>query len=199
MKEYGPLMDCHVHIDEIKIHDKEVASYFGKETGEVRWKGASIEMHVQHIKKDNLNVIYAIYENPSSLNDLIYAAPMCDVRGMYFIRNIQKPDTKLIRDLYKKGLIQALKVHPVIDNFELTTTNLKKVLALSREFNVPILYHSDDRNSYWHLTAPELQKNIVKENPDVTFIIGHGGAYAKPRLVGSHPSVVAYWEGNERV
>ncbi|HKC04581.1 MAG TPA: hypothetical protein VKC54_01810 [Patescibacteria group bacterium] len=199
MKEYGPLMDCHVHIDEIKIHNKQIASYFGHEVGDVRWKGASTELHVKHIQKDNLEVIYAIYENPNSLTDLRSSIPSCDVRGMYFIRNVQNPETKLIRNLYKKGLIQGLKIHPVIDNFELKTENIKEILKLSREFKVPILYHSDDRNSYWHLTSPELQKNLIKENPDVTFIVGHGGAYAKPRLVGNNPSIKAYWEGNENV
>ena len=191
-------MDCHVHIDEIRINNPEIASYFEKRIGDVRWKGVNVETHVRHIQKDNLEVIYAIYENPDSLMALRNAAFNCDILGMYFIREPQNPNTEFIRGLYKKGLIQGIKVHPVIDNFVLTTENLKTVLGLSREFNVPILYHSDDRRQYWKLTSPELQETIVKENPDVTFLVGHGGAYAKPRLVGSHPAVIAYWEGNEK-
>lgn len=192
-------MDCHVHIDEIKIHDLEVANFFNKKTGDVRWKGATIEKHVEHIRKDNLEMIFAIYEDPASLQLLRDAAPSCDVRGMYFIRKPLNPDTEYIRELYQKGYLQGIKVHPVIDSFALTTQNLKPVLSLAKEFNVPVLYHSDDRNKFWHLTSPELQKTIVKENPDITFLIGHGGAYAKPRITGSSPSAVAYWEGNEKI
>lgn len=199
MKEFGPLMDCHVHIDEIKIHNSEVADYFGKQVNDVRWKGASVQKHTEHIRKDNLEVIYAIYENPESLLTLKNASPNCDIRGMYFIRNPQKPDINIIHSLFKKGLIQGFKIHPVIDNFELKTENIKSVIGMARKYSVPILFHSDDRNQYWKLTSPELQEDLIKGNPNITFLIGHGGAYAKPRLVGSHPSVITYWEGSEKV
>jgi predicted TIM-barrel fold metal-dependent hydrolase len=199
MKEYGPLMDCHVHIDEIKVHNPEIASYFDKGIGDIKWKGVNVESHTEHIKKDNLEVIYAIYEDPNSLITLRNTAPNCDIRGMYFIREPENPDIEFICDLYRNGLIQGIKVHPVIDNFPLTSENLKIVLGLSRKLRIPILYHSDDRNQYWKLTSPELQESIVKENPDITFLVGHGGAYAKPRLVGNNPATIAYWEGNKTI
>lgn len=197
MKEYGPLMDCHVFIDEIRINDFEIASYLGKNVGDVRRKGVALQKYLKHIKENNLEAIYAIYENPESLINLRNTATECDIRGMYFIRNPRNPNIDFIHNLYKKDLIQGFKVHPFIDNFDLTTRNLQSVLSLCRELKVPILYHSDDRNKFWRRTAPQLQEKIVKENPDITFIVGHGGAYAKPRLVGVNPSTVAYWEGNE--
>jgi len=196
MKEFGRLMDCHTHIQDIKFRNIETADFFNKKVGDVRWHGVSIESHAEHIRSNNLEVVYAIYENPETLVKLREAAPGCDVRGMFFVRDINYPDKYYIRTLFAKGFIQGLKVHPVIDNFSLTTQNLKNVLDLAREFSVPLLYHSDDRSKFWQLTAPELQEDLVRENPDVKFIIGHGGAYAHPRLVGSHPSVIAYWEGS---
>jgi predicted TIM-barrel fold metal-dependent hydrolase len=197
MKEYGPLMDCHVHIDEVRINDPQIASFFDKEVGTKRWESVSLKTHVEHIKKDDLEVVYAIYENPEILINLRKMVQACDVKGMYFVRNPKNPDLEFIRNLHKKDLIQGLKVHPVIDNFELTSENIKPVLSLAKEFSVPILYHSDDRSKYWRHTSPELQEALVKENSDIVFMVGHGGVYARPRLIGNNPSVIAYWEGNE--
>ena len=89
-----------------------------KKIGEVRWNGVSVEKHVEHIESNNLEMVYAIYENPETLIKLREAASYCDVRGMYFIRDIKNPDKDYIRALFKKGFIQGLKVHPVIDNLK---------------------------------------------------------------------------------
>ncbi len=186
-------MDCHVHLDEIAIHDSKIAEFFGKEVGDVRWPQVSLERHLRHIVDDNIDTEYVIYENPESLALLLRVAD-CDVRGMYFVRDIRNPNLALISELYSCGMIRALKVHPVVDHFELTTGNLQKVLGIARNFDLPILYHSDDRKDFMELTSPELQKALIDENPDLTFIIGHGGAYGNSRLVGSKQAL-SYWYG----
>lgn len=188
-------MDCHVHLDEIVIHDWSAARNLKTEADQVRWKGVSINHHVRHIEKDNLDQIFAIYENPESILKLRDAAPNCDIKAMYFVRDVAGVNENLLADLFKNNLLNALKVHPVVDNFELTSENLQTVLGVARKFRLPILYHSDDRRSSMHLTSPELQKRLVTENSDILFIIGHGGAYAHPRLCGNNLQVESYWNG----
>lgn len=193
--ERQALMDCHVHIDEIEIHDPAVAQFFGKHVGDSRWPQVPLEHHLAHIRDDNIDTEYVIYEHPESLTELQKAAD-CDVRGMYFVRDVHNPDVTEISSLYAMGLVRALKVHPVIDHFELTTENLTNILNIARNFSVPILFHSDDRSDQMHLTSPELQRELADQHPDITFIIGHGGAYAHPRLVGSKQAL-SYWFGEK--
>ncbi len=189
----GRLMDCHVHLDEIAVHNPLVAKYFEKQVGESRWKGATIEQVLRHIQKDNLDLIFAIYENPEKILTLRKASPHCDIRAMLFIRDIKNIDEQHLQNLYQNGLLQGIKLHPVIDYYELTADNLSGVLKIAEKFNLPILYHCDDRREFMHLTAPTLQEKLIKGNPGIRFIIGHGGAYVHPRLCGNGGPAKGYW------
>ena len=190
-------MDCHVHVDDICICNPQVAKHFKQKVGDVKWKGGTTEQHVRHIEKDNIEQMYALYEKPESVVALREASPHCDVRAMLFVRDVSNVDEQHLEELHKQDLLQGLKVHPVADNYELTTQNLRKVLSVASRFNLPVLYHSDERERFMSLTSPELQEELIRENPEVRFIIGHGGAYAHPRLVGEHPNVKAYWNGSK--
>lgn len=195
MSQYT-LMDCHVHLEEIIVHDEIAAKRLGMAAGEKRWKGISINKYLEHISKDNLNTIFGIYEHPENIRKLRDRAKDCEIKGMFWPRNPQDPSLMdVCNDFYEEGVLQALKAHPICDNYEFTTDNLKYLLIAARRFNIPILYHSDDRTATMHLTSPENQKAVIEENPDVIFIIGHGGAYANPRMVGNNPISRGYWDG----
>jgi hypothetical protein len=197
MSEYEKmgLFDCHVHIEEIRLLDPGAARNFGMKVGDVVLEDAGFKKHVQHIRKDKIQKEYVIFENPRSLGALRRAALDCDINGMYYVRDVKGVDMGSVARMYDDGSVQALKIHPVIDNYELTTPNLARVLTLARRFCLPILFHSDDRKDTWDLTSPKKQEKLVTENRDVVFIIGHGGAYANPRLVGDNSMTRAYWEG----
>ena len=90
--------------------------------------------------------------------------------------------------------VYGLKVHPVQDFFEMTEENLGDVLHLARFMNLAILFHTDDRPETAHLSHPDLYEQVIRDNPDITFVIGHGGAFAHPRKVGeNNPVARAYW------
>ena len=188
-------MDCHIHVDEIVVRDSIAAKNLGAEVGRVRWSGVSTDRHVKHVEKDRLDTIFAIYENPESVSMLRKAVPDCNVEAMFFVRSPSNVKEELLIDLYERKLLDAIKIHPVVDNFELKSKNLETVLRVARRFRLPVLYHADDRRNSMHLTSPELQGCLVDENPDVLFIIGHGGAYAHPRLCGNNPQTKSYWDG----
>lgn len=189
------LMDCHVHLDEIVVTDSVAAKNLGTQVGEARWSGVPVSHHVRHIEADRLDMIFGIYENPEHVRELRKAVPNCDIRAMFFVRDAVNAKEKFLTDLHGRGLLDAVKVHPVVDNFELTSENLSTVLRVARRFRLPVLYHSDDRRNSMHLTSPQLQRRLVEENPDVLFIIGHGGSYAHPRLCGNNPQTKSYWDG----
>ncbi len=194
-------MDCHVHLNEITIRDPERAKRLGLTLGETVYESVPIENHIKHITKDGLDTILAIYgDDPGRVLALREKVPDCDVKGAFWPRDISAPSLEEKCDrLYEKNLLQALKVHPVLDNFDLTTENLENVLSVARKYGIPILYHSDDRADGMELTSPARQKKLVEENRDVTFITGHGGAYAHPRLVGNSPAARGYWDGSNNV
>lgn len=189
------LMDCHVHVDEIRIWHPEALAQFGKRRGEVRWYGVSVEDHAKRIRLGRLDQIVAIYESPETVLALRDAAPGCDIRAMRFLRTLT-PNMDELRGLRERDLLQGIKVHPVVDRFELTGERLSGVLAAAREFDIPLLYHADDRRESMHLTTPEMQRELIEDNPDIQFIVGHGGAYANPRLVGDSPPARSYWNGS---
>lgn len=193
--EYSNLFDCHVHLDDIGFVFEGGARRFSQRIGDLRMKNVGIEKHLKHIRDDSLTKEMVIFEKPESLISLRNAAGNCEIGGMYFIRDIFHFDELYVKDMMRKGLVQGLKIHPVIDDFEFTSSNLRRVLTLGKEYKLPILFHSDDRVGSWHLTSPDNQEKVVSENPDNTFIIGHGGAYANPRLINQNIQSILYWDG----
>lgn len=191
------LMDCHVHVDDVRIYDDQAAETFGVESGDVKWSGATLDKHLDHIEKDNLDTVFAIFENPVVIHQLRSMVDDCEVYGFYFVHNPKTTRPEHLKTLHHEGVLQGLKIHPVVDNFALVEEDVAGVLSAARRYDIPVLYHSDDRVDTLHLTAPELQNKLVVENSDVTFIVGHGGAYANPRLVGESPAAQGYWEGTQ--
>ena len=119
----------------------------------------------------------------------------------YEERGIVRPKPKLdyrergrIVELSYDPRVYGLKIHPVLDYFALTEENIQDVLYSARVLNLAVLFHTDDRKETAHLTHPDLYEPILKNNPDITFVIGHGGAFAHPRKVGeNNPVARAYW------
>lgn len=71
-------------------------------------------------------------------------------------------------------------------------------MKVAGQLNLPVIFHSDDRAKTMHLTSPENQHEMAVTYPDVRLVIGHGGAYANPRLVGENNTAAkAYWKNRE--
>lgn len=91
--------------------------------------------------------------------------------------------------------VYGLKIHPVQDFFQLTEENIKDVLHSAKMLDLAILFHTDDRPETAHLTHPDVYEPIIKNNPGIRFVIGHGGAFAHPRKVGkNNPVARKYWD-----
>lgn len=186
------LLDVHMHIDNMD----------GK-----NWRVPENDKIVQYISDRNIVEAGVIFENESSVKDLVNGLDDkeigCSLVPFYFIHNPHDIDRKKFNDLYQKGLIKGIKLHPVYDKYHLSYQNLKDVISLSKEYgSLPLLIHFDDRAESMHLTSPEKTDGLIGEMLEkdsvVPIIIGHSGAYAHPRIVsygdGKNIQADSYWE-----
>lgn len=198
LPEAQPLADFHVHAQEICVHDKNVADMFSITPGESRWVCPPVKQYVAHVTRNNLDTIWMIYEDVERftlIRDAIQKErPTCIVNGFYFVRDPLNPNLEYLLDLHGIGLIRGIKLHPINDNYPLLPEFVDPTIAIAQQLNLPIIYHSDDRSLTMHLTSPENQEQLVTTYSDITFVIGHGGAYANPRLVGTSPQARSYWK-----
>jgi predicted TIM-barrel fold metal-dependent hydrolase len=196
--------DHHTHAQDICFHNEESAKNFGVMVGDHLYPEVSVDECLEHVLKDNLDTVWFIYEDShkfGAIREAITAVrPDCQVNGFYFIRDPQGIDEVQFAKLFSEGLIQGIKIHPVIDNFPLTPASLDKVMQTAERYDLPVIFHSDDRQKTMHLTSPEYQRELAVTYPRVRLVIGHGGAYAHPRLVGeNNTAAVAYWKTREKL
>lgn len=194
------LLDIHVHGESMYSRFHIVRKVLKKKASAKAkcWKKAAAEHLLYHIKKDNLDTMYIIYRKPETIMRLQDMNDTdCIIRGMYYIKHPLRPSIKTIIELYQKRLIHAFKLHPVMDYYSIDSSALKAVWSLARNLEIPVLFHTDDRKEFMELTSPDKVENLIKRNPDINFIIGHGGTYAHPRVCGGHPSMRAYWRGKK--
>lgn len=209
-EEMKSLLDIHTHRESIFSTIPEVIKILKEKASPDAkcWNNATVECFLRHIKKNNLDTLYTTFQNPEAIIELREKNDTeCKIRGMYYIkpkrkephstRFVLQPSEDKIHELHERGLVQGIKLHPVMDYYELTSENLEKVLILVKELKIPILFHSDNRKEFMELTSPSKVKNLIKENPSIDFIIGHGGAYIHQRNVGSNPSMVSYWQSKK--
>lgn len=195
-----PLGDHHTHAQDICFHNKESAKAFKINVGDHLYPDVPSQRYVDHVVKNNLDTIWLIYEDKKRFSLIREAisvgSPETKVKGFYFVRDPKKVDVKIIKDLYKKGFLHGIKIHPVIDNYPLSSENLDSLMKIAKQLNLPIIFHSDDRKKSMHLTSPEKQMELATTYPDVRLVIGHGGAYANPRISGeNNTGAIGYWTG----
>lgn len=198
-KEGFSLADHHVHAQDIEFHNEISANNFGIEVGDHLYPDVDIQRYVDHARNSNLNTMWMIYEDIEKFQttkEVIEAnSPECTVKGFFFVRNPANIDCKVIDQLYRRGLIQGIKIHPVIDNFPLLPKYVDKVMRVAMKYDIPVIFHSDDRPKSRHLTSPANQLEMASAYPEVRLVIGHGGAYAHPRLTGENNTAAkAYWK-----
>lgn len=198
MKEKYSLADHHTHAQDVCFHEPTAAKNFGVEVGDHLYPHPEIQRYVDHVLKNNLDTLWVIYEDVKRFSEIketvVQARPDCAVKGFYFIRNPKNIDKKQFSRLHKAGFVQGLKIHPVIDNYALLPENVDGVMQLAQKHDLPVIYHSDDRAVSMHLTSPENQRELAKTYPQVRLMIGHGGAYAHPRIVGErNTGAIGYW------
>lgn len=193
------LADHHTHAQDIEFHNDESAHDFGIEVGDHLYPNVEIAKYIDHAKNNHLDSMWMIFEDAERFQNTKEAVesscPECAVKGFYFVRNPTKIDGKVIDQLYRSGLIDGIKIHPVIDNFPLLPKYVDGVMRMAMKYDIPVIFHSDDRPKSKHLTSPANQLEIANTYPDVRLVIGHGGAYAHPRLTGENNTAAkAYWK-----
>lgn len=196
--------DHHTHAQDICFNNQESAKNFGIKVGDHLYPSVEIQKYVDHVLKDNLDTIWLIYEDVTQLGlireAILAKRPECQVNGFYFIRDPLAVDENIFKYLYELGFIQGIKIHPVIDNYPLKPEYLDKIMNMARQHNLPVIFHSDDRAKTMHLTSPEYQHEMAVTYPSVRLVIGHGGAYANPRLVGENNTAArSYWKNREEL
>jgi predicted TIM-barrel fold metal-dependent hydrolase len=68
--------------------------------------------------------------------------------------------------------LRGLKLHPVIQGFHVNDALVEPLLDVAAEFGVPVYSHSGTP----HYGEPFKLCEAARRYPDVTFILGHGGA-----------------------
>lgn len=197
-RERPILADHHTHEQDIEFHNDQSARDFGIKVGDHLYPNVEITKYVDHAKNNHLDTMWMIYEDADrfqTTKEIVQTScPECSVKGFYFVRNPENIDKELFDCLYKKGLVDGIKIHPVIDNFPLIPRYIDGVMKLAMKYDIPVIFHSDDRPKSMHLTSPANQLEVANVYPDVRLVIGHGGAYAHPRLTGENNTAAkAYW------
>lgn len=184
--------DIHMHIDNME----------GR-----KWKVPDGEKIVSYLSDKNIVEAGVIFENEETITNLINNLEKkevnCSLIPFYFIHNPKEINRKKFEDLYKKGLIKGIKLHPVYDDYQISFENLNEAISLSQEYgSLPLLIHFDDRVESMHLTSPDTIDSLIEEMMErdsvVPIIIGHCGAYAHPRIVsygdGKNIQAESYWK-----
>lgn len=188
--------DIHMHIDNMK----------GKS-----WKVPEGEKIVSYLSDKNIVEAGVIFENEETITNLINNLEKkevsCSLIPFYFIHNPKDINRSKFDNLYKKGLIKGIKLHPVYDHYQISFDNLNEVISLSKKYgSLPLLIHFDDRVESMHLTSPDTIDSFIEEMMErdsvVPIIIGHCGAYAHPRIVsygdGKNIQAESYWKKFEK-
>jgi len=186
------LLDIHMHIENMN----------GK-----KWKVPDGEKIVSYLSDKNIVEAGVIFENEETITNLINSLDgegvSCSLIPFYFIHNPKNINKEKFDNLFKKGLIKGIKLHPVYDDYQISFENLNEAISLSKEYgSLPLLIHFDDRVESMHLTSPEMIDSLIGEMMErdsiVSIIIGHCGAYAHPRIVsyGDSKNIQAesYWK-----
>jgi len=190
-------LDCHVHIDQIGIKHPLAIRQFNEyvDANGIWYPASTVETYVQYIQEEGIKRMFALYDNPERLIAFRNAALECKIDGFLWVHNPRDFNSDTANNLIKQGLLQGFKLHPVFDRYEITTDNLGSVLDIAKDYQIPILFHSDDLLEIMYLTAPGLQEALVRHNPDVNTIIGHAGAYVPNMDQWPDHVVKDYWHG----
>jgi len=192
-------MDIHTHIG-------TGSSPWWRKLG---WPDPTVATAVRHILHDHIDELWAIVDNHKKFESLRRCAPVtCNLKCFYWMHDVQNPDTILLGRLAKAGLVHGIKLHSQIDNFPMTDEALRRVTRIARKLHLPIIFHSAScgRESHgpekemrdMYLTSPDKYERLIWLNPDIPFVIGHGGAYAMTRLGPTTPPGRAFWDEEKR-
>jgi predicted TIM-barrel fold metal-dependent hydrolase len=198
-KQFPGEVLCEIAFSDVHMHIENMPSR--------KWRVPEEKRTAEYLKGQNIVEAGVIFEKEGSVNRLLEAIEeeevSCNILPFYFIHDPRAIDENEFGEMYERGKIRGIKLHPVYDRYEISYGNCEEVLKLSQDYlGLPILMHLDDRKDTMHLTSPEKLDAFVDEMLErdtvVSIILGHSGAYAHPRLVsyveGSNPPVESYWK-----
>jgi len=100
-------------------------------------------------------------------------ATIAEVTPIYWERDWDNPQIPP----FAKGI----KIHPVIEGKDATVDNLRKIMAVAQERQIPVLFHTEDENP--GRSRGTLMAQLAEAYPDVTIVALHSGAYGPPQLL----------------
>ena len=160
---------------------------------ELGWPNPTIKTMVRHIKHDRIDELWVIADSLKVIDSLkSRTEKFCKIQSFFWVHDIDDPEIAKMGRGERVRLVNGIKVHPQVDAFELTAKKMEKVTRLARRFRLPVIFHTAccDREDHgpekemadMHLTAPHKYEELIAKNPDIPFVIGHGGSYAPTRL-----------------
>lgn len=148
--------DCHIHLDKIG--------------GPHRTPPPSVRDLTDYAEQEAIDLFGGIYERDETLNQ--FRETGLTIFGFYWERSPQNPNIPQAAN--------GLKLHPYIEQYELSSSVVGPALEVARERNLPVLVHSDDRQPDG--SRGRLFAALAVDFPDVPLIIAHAGAYAPPSI-----------------
>ncbi len=145
--------DCHVHFDRIGPPH--------------RTEPASVQEFEAYVRAEGVSLVCGIYERPEIL-EAFRAAAAVDIVPFFWERHPTEPHIPV-------GAA-GIKLHPYIEEYVLTESNVGRVLRVAAERSLPVLIHLDDRQP--DCSRGRLVELLAREFREVTFIMAHAGSYA---------------------
>ncbi|MBS3163992.1 amidohydrolase family protein [Candidatus Woesearchaeota archaeon] len=192
------LCDAHIHLDDFAMPNASIARSRGKRAGEMH-EVHDLERLAQHLASEPLEEAYLIFSSEASFSAAQKRISGVTLKGWYWLRltegvRVGEKERSLLERLADDPSVYGLKIHPAEDLFPLDATSMRPVTELARELGFAILFHTDDRRESMHFTDADRYEKLIAENPDIIFVLGHGGAFCHPRLVGErNTAAAAYW------
>lgn len=185
------VVDAHIHLDDYETVDGLKRVY-------------DLDRLTKHLSGDPSIIVdeaYLIYSKASSLSQIAARVPGTQLRGWFWLRykrgskplEVDAQSWATLQQELNNPALMGVKIHPYRDNFALDVDQLEPLLRFVQSHKLAILFHTDDRKETEGLTQPTTYEPIIQRYPDITFVIGHAGAYGPARVTGNSVQAKSYW------
>lgn len=148
--------DCHIHIDKIG--------------GPHKTEPPSVDQFLEYARREDISLFFPIYESEETLHR--FHATGLNLVPIYWERRPLNPSIP--------RSARGVKLHPYIENYQLTKENVMPTLEQARARDLFIFVHTEDRTP--ELSRGRLVADLASEYEDLTFIMAHSGSYAPPKV-----------------
>jgi hypothetical protein len=147
--------DCHIHLDKIG--------------GPHQTEPPTVELFLDYAQREHISLFFPIYESEETLNRFL--STDFSFVPIYWERKPLSPSIP--------SSAMGVKLHPYIENYELTIKNVRPALDEARKRGLFVFVHTEDRTP--ELSRGRLVADLAREYRDLVFIMAHSGSYAPPK------------------